>query len=347
MPTNKLNLIRRSLLRWYHENRRSLPWRRTRDPYAIWIAETMLQQTQVKTVLPYYRRFLKAFPRLKSLAVAPRPKVLALWSGLGYYRRAENLLAAARRIVREHRGALPRDHAALRALPGIGPYTAGALMSIAFNQPYPALDGNAQRLLGRAFNVRRDKELRRVAQELVRGPRPGQLNQALMELGSRVCRAREPRCSDCPWARSCAARRSGLLGASGARRRRPGVKTTDWPMVLLQRDGRILLRRRPAGGLLPGLWELPGGERKRSESRASALRRQLHGIPARLDALAEIGEIRHSITHRRIRAPVYRATIRSKIQLPRAGWSWVSLASLRRYPASSLTLKAVRLLLRP
>lgn len=347
MPTNKLNLARRTLLRWYGENRRSLPWRRTRDPYAIWIAETMLQQTQVKTVLPYYRRFLKAFPRLETLAAAPEPKVLALWSGLGYYRRAENLLKAARLIVREHRGSLPRDYGALKALPGIGPYTAGALMSIAFDQPHPALDGNARRVLGRAFNARRDEDLQSIAQRLVRGPRPGQWNQALMELGSRVCRAREPRCPDCPLARSCVARRSGLLGSPGARSRRPRAKTIDWPMVLLDRDGKILIRRRPEGGLLRRLWELPGGIREKSESRVSALRRHLDGIATELNALCEIGEVRHSITNRRIRAPIYRTTIRNKIQLPHGGWCWVSPASLRRYPVSSLTLKAVRLFHRP
>jgi len=156
MPTNKLNLTRRRLLRWYGQNRRALPWRRTRDPYAIWVAETMLQQTQVKTVLPYYSRFLKAFPKLKDLAQTRRQKVLALWSGLGYYRRAENFIRAARLILKEHGGNIPRDYRRLRNLPGVGPYTAGALMSIAFGQPYPALDGNARRVLGRALNVRKE-----------------------------------------------------------------------------------------------------------------------------------------------------------------------------------------------
>jgi len=156
----QLNQIRRRLLSWYGKNRRDLPWRRTRNPYAIWIAETMLQQTQVKSVLPYYRRFLRAFPTTRKLDRASKEEVLALWSGLGYYRWAENLKKAARIIMREHRGKLPREFDLILALPGIGPYTAAAVMSIAFNQAYPALDTNARRVLRRAFNSQKEKELR-------------------------------------------------------------------------------------------------------------------------------------------------------------------------------------------
>lgn len=339
--------IRVGCLRWYAGHRRDLPWRRTRDAYAIWIAETMLQQTQVKTVLPYYRRFLRTFPRLRSLARASRRRVLAEWSGLGYYRRAENLLKAARRIVREHGGVLPRDFAALRSLPGIGTYTAGALMSIAFNRPYPALDGNARRVLARVFNLREEGDLQTIAQRLVDGPNPGQFNQALMELGSRVCRAREPACPICPLALHCVARRAGKLASSGARAHRSQLYAVDWPMLLLQQQGRILLRRRPNDGLLGGLWELPGGERTESESRGAALRRQLDGLAKHLHTLIEIGELRHNITNYRIRAPIYRGAIRGKVPPAPSNWRWVPIASLKRYPMSSLTVKALKLLCDP
>ena len=160
MPAQNFSSIRRKLLSWYEKNRRDLPWRQTSDPYAIWISETMLQQTQVKTVLPYYERFLDTFPTVEALARAPLARVLRLWSGLGYYRRAENLRAAARQIVRVHHGELPQDYAQLRALAGIGDYTAGAILSIAFQQPYPAIDSNARRVLGRLFSLKNEAALR-------------------------------------------------------------------------------------------------------------------------------------------------------------------------------------------
>ncbi|OGP30275.1 MAG: hypothetical protein A2038_15535 [Deltaproteobacteria bacterium GWA2_57_13] len=347
MPTNKLNLTRRRLLRWYGQNRRALPWRRTRDPYAIWVAETMLQQTQVKTVLPYYSRFLKAFPKLKDLAQTRRQKVLALWSGLGYYRRAENFIRAARLILKEHGGNIPRDYRRLRNLPGVGPYTAGALMSIAFGQPYPALDGNARRVLGRALNVRKERNLQKIAQELVSGPRPGHLNQALMELGATVCQSRDPNCPRCPLAPSCAARSSGELRLHGAPRRKSQPVYVDWPLALIQSDGRLLIRRRPKGGILGGLWELPGGESKKGEGPKSALKRHLDELNGQVNFISRVGEIRHSITYRRIRAPVYCLVAKKKRRLPSSHWRWVSISALPRYPLSSLTLKAVRLFGRP
>jgi A/G-specific adenine glycosylase len=346
MPTN-LTLVRRSLLRWYGRNHRALPWRRTRDPYAIWIAETMLQQTQVATVLPYYSRFLETFPRPRDLAAASRQEVLAVWSGLGYYRRAENLHRAARLLMREHRAAVPRDYDALRSLPGIGPYTAGALMSIAFGQPCPAVDGNARRVLARVFDARREKDISSIAQKLAAGPRPGQWNQALMELGAKVCRAQKPNCPSCPLTRSCRARRSGRLRTAGPRVPKPRPTAVDWPMVLLYRNNKILLRRRPENGLLGGLWEPPGGQRKKGESRAAVLRRHLDGLVARDAVISRIGEVRHGITNHRILAPIYRASIVEEIRRPPAGCRWVALSSLGRYPVSSLTLKAIKLLGRP
>lgn len=340
MPVRPLKSIRQKLLRWYDQNRRALPWRRTRDPYPIWIAETMLQQTRVKTVLPYYRRFLHAFPRLRDLAQARTQKVLALWSGLGYYRRAENLIRAARLILNEHGGNIPRDYHRLRDLPGIGPYTAGALMSIAFGQPYPALDGNARRVLGRLYGVRHRRSFRRITQELVAGPRPGHLNQALMELGATLCRSRDPDCPQCPLASSCAARRSGRLGVT---RRKSLPLDVDWPLALIQRDGRLLIRRRPEGGILGGLWEIPGGESKKGEDPESALQRHLRELDGQVNFISRIGEIRHSITHRRIRAPVYYFVAKKGLRPSSGHWRWVSVPALPRYPLSSLTLKAVRL----
>lgn len=338
-----LNRIRRRLLSWYQKNRRDLPWRRTRDPYAIWIAETMLQQTQVKSALPYYRRFLKAFPTIEALDRAAKGEILALWSGLGYYRRAENLKRAARIIMREHRGQIPRDFTSLRALPGVGPYTAGALMSVAFNQPYPALDANARRVLARIFNVRGEKDLWDIGSRLVPRSRPGNWNQALMELGATICVARDPNCPLCPIGRFCAASSSGCfqLKLPSATKRR--IEKVEWPLAVIQNNKKILLRRRPAGGLLGGLWEVPGGEREKGESPEATLSRHLNGLGKSVGPLSFVGEVRHSITYRRIQAPVFFISHNHKSLRPRSGWRWASLSSLQRYPLSSLSLKAIKL----
>lgn len=337
------NRIRRRLLAWYEKNRRDLPWRRTRDPYAIWIAETMLQQTQVTTVLPYYRRFLNAFPTIKALDRAAKDDVLALWAGLGYYRRAENLKKAARIITRKHQGKMPRDFAALQTLPGVGPYTAGALASIAFNRPYPALDANACRVLARMFDVRGEKDLRDIGGRLVPRSRPGDWNQALMELGATICLARDPNCPLCPISPFCAAWRSRRFHSKPLAAANQRVQEIQWPLVVIQNNEKILLRRRPAAALLGGLWEVPGGERKKGESLKAALTRHLDGLGRIVSPASFVGEVRHSITYRRIRAPVFHCAHEKKSLRSRSNWRWASLNLLHRYPLSSLSLKAIKL----
>ena len=344
---DKQRRIRRALLRWYDRRRRDLPWRRARNPYAIWIAETMLQQTQVKTVVPYYLRFLEAFPTIEALAKARRDKVLALWSGLGYYRRALSLHSAAKKIIRDHGGKLPRDWRALRALPGIGDYTAGALMSIVFRRRYPALDGNARRVITRLFSLATEHELRRIAAELVPPSHPGEFNQALMELGSTVCLPRNPLCPKCPVAACCAARKSGMVHRLLPSRGKSPARKIDWPLAVIQKNGRILLRRRPDSGILAGLWELPGGEKRNGESLKAALRRHLDGLGARVMAESVAGVIRHSITNRNIRAPVYRCRRRGKLPIANRQWRWLALSALERYPLSAMSRKALKLVIRP
>jgi A/G-specific adenine glycosylase len=336
------NRIRRKLLFWYDRNRRDLPWRKTRRPYAIWVAETMLQQTQVQTVLPYYRRFLKSFPSLRALNCATLENVLSHWSGLGYYRRAENLKKAARIIMRSHSGRIPADYAQLLALPGIGAYTAGALMSIAFNKPYAALDGNARRVVSRLFGLS-EKRIERVATALVAPERPGDFNQAIMDLGATICLPRAPKCAACPLSSFCVAR----LQWSRRKLKPVSVKRsvrTEWPLVLIVNDGRLILRRRSAGGLLGGLWEVPGGEKKPKESLGDALDRHLGELRKHTRLMVPVGELRHSITYRRIVAPVFRAVLDRDLFLPSSRWRWVPISTLGRYPISSLSLKAARFL---
>jgi len=345
MTEVNLALLRRRLLDWYRKNQRDLPWRHTRDPYAIWISETMLQQTQVKTVLPYYARFISAFPTVQSLAGAPLQRVLRLWSGLGYYRRAENLHKAARQIVRQHDGIVPRAAAQLRGLPGIGDYTAGALLSIAFGEKYPAVDGNVRRVLGRLLLTKSNHEIHARALALVKTSQPGNLNQALMELGAIVCLPKEPRCDGCPVAIHCRGR--SRLGKHPANRQRAKLtgRHVTWPLAIVNYRGKILLRRRQADGLLAKLWELPGAEIAPTEKTEAVIRKELRPLSVTALVPRRLGELRHSITNRRIHAPVllYRWPVNQRAPVANPAWRWILPNELHRYAVSSMTSKAVRL----
>jgi len=241
---------RRRLLAWYRANRRDLPWRRTKDPYAIWVSEIMLQQTRVAAAIPYYERFLARFPDVFALAKARIDDVLALWSGLGYYRRARHLHAAAREVARS---GFPRTEAQWRELPGIGPYAAAAISSIAFGERAAAVDGNVIRVLSRLHA--KNGPVRELAREWLSLTSPGDFNQALMELGALVCTPRAPSCPRCPLTSSCKGRRDP--SRYPAPRERPRTTEERLHVALILRDGKVQLRRRPAKGLLAGMWELP------------------------------------------------------------------------------------------
>ncbi|HSK29349.1 MAG TPA: A/G-specific adenine glycosylase, partial [Candidatus Limnocylindria bacterium] len=321
-------------------------WRRTRDPYAIWLSEIMLQQTQVNRVLNYYEEFLAAFPTVEALSRARLERVLRLWSGLGYYRRAENLHKAARQLIGAHGGKLPQDYGQLRALAGIGDYTAGAILSIAFHKPYPAIDGNARRVLGRIFAFAGERELRAGALKLVPKTNPGEFNQALMELGATICAPKKPRCPDCPVKLQCASlNRKHPLSAKSKRPQMRVVKIL-WPLAILRRRGKILLRRRSADRLLAGLWELPGVTLKRAAKRGELPAILSRELPLPSSGARLIGEFEHAITHRRIRAPVYlfECTAQSTARLARTRWRWSRPARLSEHAVSSMTLKAAKLL---
>lgn len=334
-----------------------MPWRRTRDPYRVWVSEVMLQQTRVAAVLPYYRRFLRRFPTVRSLARARTEQVLRLWAGLGYYSRARNLHRAAKEIVARHRGRFPRDYDAVLALPGIGRYTAAAILSIVHDEPLAVLDGNVARVLARLDAVRGDlrapkrwKRLQTRAQELLSPAAPGDWNQAMMELGATICTPRRPRCGECPLAKWCKASQRGVAEELPARRKkRAPVSVTIAAAVLLDARDRTLLVRQN-GGLFAGMWQFPAievrrdardelmahlrtwlrPEKKNRTQRSQRAQREPEGRLA-------LPAVRHSVTFREITLLPY--LVRVPRLLPHNGARTHQLAEIDRLPISSATRK--------
>lgn len=356
--------IVRALLPWFATHARELPWRRTLDPYAIWISEIMLQQTQVKTVIPYWERWLRALPDVQSLAAAPEERVLKLWEGLGYYTRARNLQKAAREVVEQHGGRFPREPAAILALPGIGRYTAGAIASIAFNQPTPILDGNVIRVLTRLFALAGDPKekqlnarLWRLAEALVgaaaetphsalrilhsAGPCSA-LNQALMELGATVCTPRGPTCLVCPLAAGCLAHRSGRAEDFPQAKARAAATERRFVVVVLERDGKFLVRQRPQQVVNAGLWEFPNEELTDPTAEACATAAKWLGLPPR--AFTPLKPVKHSITRYRITLDVLRAKAGRKRLAVETSATWADATAVEQLAFTSAHRRIARLL---
>lgn len=320
-----LSAFRNALLGWYERHKRDLPWRRTRDPYHIWVSEIMLQQTRVAAVVPYYERFLARFPDARSLAAAPEGEVLAAWAGLGYYSRARNLRKAAAAITEA--GGFPRTFDEIRALAGVGDYTAAAIASIAFDLPHAVLDGNVIRVVSRLDNdssVIEGRTRRRFAQrarQLLDPSRPAAYNQAIMELGATLCLPREPRCLLCPVSQWCEAFGAGTQAELPVRRLRPAAVKLERAVLIIERNGRLLVwRRGDDSARLKGFYELPEPE---------------HLPMAKRGAL--VGEFRHSITNHQYRFTVHRATVKD---VP-AGFQWIGKTALGRLPLSTTARKAL------
>jgi A/G-specific adenine glycosylase len=296
--------IRARLLSYFDARRRDLPWRGEPDPYRVWVSEVMLQQTRVATVIPYYERWLQRFPTLDALAGAGTDDVLRAWQGLGYYSRARNLHAAAKIVRERFAGQLPGDPAALRSLPGVGAYTAGAVASIAFGRAEPAVDGNVARVLARLLDepAPGPATLQATAAALVDRARPGDFNQALMELGATLCTPRAPRCGQCPVADLCRARRAGTEALRPAPRPRPAPPLFERPTAVIVDDARrVLLLRRPERGLLAGLWTFPADEPRGSERASAAARRVARSLlpQATFPRARRAGSVEHTFSHRR------------------------------------------------
>ncbi|MFO1458977.1 MAG: A/G-specific adenine glycosylase [Verrucomicrobiota bacterium] len=353
--------IAAALLPWFRENARDLPWRRTRDPYAIWISEIMLQQTQVKAVIPYWERWMKSLPDVASLAAAPEEQVLKLWEGLGYYSRARNLQKAARTLVQNHEGHFPRTAAHLLELPGIGRYTAGAIASIAFNEPAAILDGNVIRVLTRLYALSGDPRSRALnvslwslAGDLVSAAseipyRPSRslrfsgscsvLNQSLMELGATICTPRDPACSECPVATRCRAFQTHAVDAYPTPAVRRAPVTVRRAVAVVEGKGRFLLRRRPQGGVNAGYWEFPEWD-VRDGSAADEILAQELGV--RKSGLVPMKSVRHSITHHRIELHVYWIQADLSPGALSENARWITSAQLQALPLTAAHRKIAR-----
>ncbi|MEW6744006.1 MAG: A/G-specific adenine glycosylase [Planctomycetota bacterium] len=345
--------MQRQLRRWYVQCRRDLPWRATRDPYPIWISEIMLQQTTVATVIPYFERFVHRFPDVEVLAAASLDEVLRLWAGLGYYRRARQLHEAARIIVREQGGVFPSRLESVLALPGIGRYTAGAILSMAYHQRLAAVDGNATRVLARLFAIRGpirtasvQKTIWETAEALVPASYPGDHNQALMELGASLCLPRHPDCARCPLRRACEALGRGLVESLPERGPRAPSRAVRLVTFVARRDNAVALVRRPAQAIMAGLWETPTVEVPCSGpiDLDFAIREIETTYGLRLSRARLLGETRHGIMNRRIRAMIVEAHCAGRRggQAGLAGgFTLAPLECLADYALTALSRKAV------
>ncbi|MCS6920026.1 MAG: A/G-specific adenine glycosylase [Fimbriimonadales bacterium] len=335
--------LRRALLSWFELHKRPTPWRENPDPYRVWVSEVMLQQTQTATVIPYFERFMARFPTVQALAEAPLAEVLRYWEGLGYYARARNLHKAAQLIV-QNGGQLPAAPDRLRELPGIGAYTAGAIASIAFGLPAPVVDGNVTRVLARLLWLKGDlktgaaqKQLWQIAEQLIDPERPGEFNQAIMELGSTVCTPLQPRCGACPVSHLCEAYQRGQPTAVPEPSRRASLREVVDVSALIERDGRFLIAQRPPDGLWGGLWEFPRATRTGRESLEALACRAAAQIGLEVEPRRPLQCVKHTVTYSKIQLYGYLCAWRSGEAHTGAyqAVAWVAPDALAQYPLSA------------
>ena len=342
--------LREELIRWYIIHHRKLPWRKTKDPYKIWVSEVMLQQTVASTVLPYYERWLGRFPDMETLSRASRQEVLKAWEGLGYYQRATNLLQAARTMCRKNDCTVPDRYEDLIALPGFGPYTAAAVLSIAYGQPFPVLDANVRRVVMRLAGVhaRYTSQIHKILSQQLGAIFPpengGDFNQAMMELGALVCRPRNPSCLLCPIQRFCQAFKRGEQEVIPLPRSRD-FRKIETVVGIIKHGRRYLIQKRPPRGLLAGLWEFPGGKKERRETLRDSLRRELReelSVEVKKEKL--LLKVRHAYTRFQVTLFAFECELAGPPELKKGIHRWVSLRAIKNYPFPSGSAKIVRFL---
>ncbi|MCG8614737.1 MAG: A/G-specific adenine glycosylase [Desulfobacterales bacterium] len=352
-PTD-INRIQQLLLDWYQASKRTLPWREDVSPYGVWVSEVMLQQTQVKTVIPYYFRFMEKYPDVGTLAKAPLEPILKSWEGLGYYARARNLHRAAGIVAETMGGIVPDDFNTFLSLPGVGDYIASAVQSIAFGHDHSVVDGNVKRVLSRLFlmetpvnHTSAHKTYKKTAEALLFRADPGSFNQAVMELGALICKPKNPDCSSCPLSGHCLAHREGSTDLFPVRVSRKKVPTHHISIGVVRKADRVLITRRKLDGLLGGLWEFPGGKVETDETPEDACIREIKeetGIEAELSTF--ITRVRHAYTHFKIEMDVYYCDYKSgRVRLKGPiDHKWIRLEEIDHYPFPRANLKFIPLL---
>jgi A/G-specific adenine glycosylase len=340
--------FRRRLLLWYKNHHRKLPWRKTQDPYKIWVSEVMLQQTTVTAVLPYYNQWIKYFPNIKILSQSPLQKVLKAWQGLGYYQRAKNLHKASRIIKDKFKGQIPPDYDELKKLPGFGPYTTAAVLSFAFDKPYTVIDANVRRIIIRLRRIRRkastnDKALLPFLETHLPLKKSGHFNQALMELGALICRPKNPRCLLCPVTEFCKAYQAGEQEVIPPPKKR-NYQKIEAVIGIIRKSGQILIQKRPSRGLLADLWEFPGGKKAAGESPEQALDREIkEELSAEVAEKNFLTKVHHAYTQYQVDLYAYECRLRNEPRLNRRQ-RWVTLKDIRQYPVPSGSAKIINLL---
>ncbi len=342
MTQNHLKNIHIPLLKWYDHNCRNLPWRETSDPYAIWVSEVMLQQTQVKTVIPYYQRFLDAFPTIQDLAASDLQTVLKIWEGLGYYGRARNMHRAAHIVVQDCHGTFPGTWEHIRNLPGIGDYIAAAVMSIVFNGQHAVVDGNVKRVLARLLRVdtpvnqaSAGNTFKKYADKLLYKPEPGKYNQAIMELGALICTPYAPLCDTCPIQPVCQAYQTSTVDIYPKRVKKQQTPLYNIAIGVVINHDRVLITQRRNDGLLGGLWEFPGGKIKKDETSAKACIREIKEETGLTVAVHQyLTQVKHAYTHFKISADVYICDIVSGMVALNGpvDYRWITLEQIDDYP---------------
>lgn len=345
-----VQVFSQTLISWYRKNARDLPWRRTSDPYKIWISEVMLQQTTVKAVIPYYERWLKVFPVIERVAKAPLEKVLKIWQGLGYYQRAKNIHKSARLICEQYQGKIPHSLEELKKLPGFGPYTAGAVLSIAFDQRQPIIDANVRRVIMRQQAMEgyadssQDPKIGEFLEKMMPPEGNDIFNQALMELGALVCRNREPLCILCPVRRPCLAYQRGLQEIIPAPKKKI-IQDINVAIALIKRHSSYFIQQRPSRGLFADLWEFPGGKIKEGETPRQAISRELkEELNATVTSARHLFDIRQYYTQFRANLQVWDCRLSTYPKINRIR-KYVSLSGLGKYPMPSGSAKILDRLL--
>ncbi len=334
------------LTHWYSQHKRDLPWRRTKDPYKIWVSEIMLQQTTVNTVIAFYERWIKSFPTVHDLARAPLQTVLKQWQGLGYYNRAKNLHKAAFLFVNEHKGMIPQDPDIIRSLPGFGPYTTGSVLSIAYDIPLTIIDANVRRVVMRILalpgiaDTKQDLKVNEFLCEVLPTKDIGDFNQALMELGALVCRAKEPACLACPVNKCCQAYKEGKEKIIPQTKKKI-IQEIKAVIAIIKKDDKYFIQKRPSKGLLADLWEFPGGKIKGGESKKKALARELNEeLGVRLKSSKHLFEVHHFYTQFKVHLSVFACRLEQDPETD-ATHKWVTDKGFSRYPMPSGSAKII------